>query len=347
MRCLLTLLLASVAFADVTLPHLANSTDFGQAPQGKTGPVNWIKKGNTIEVMLENDGHYIPGTFLGRGADGSDYFNFSGKYYRLSLPPKTAPKNGNNNNAASAATAAGAAAGSGHKWSIPAGIIAGTAAGRAAASGRSPATPATFAFVEIPQSELPPADFLNKGQSQTVAQATPVLNEYKDDKGGIIRTLQLPYTNNAMVVTPVSCFGPDAYVSPATPTLVYVLTRDPQTHALTGYNQVTNADSVPCLTQPVAQKAAPDTPKPVEDAKPSFKFTLIDGNAYRLTYTDKGATQNIVVTKINDKVYCSNSVAPQKTYMIEADGTLTVMNSDAGMQAKCMAKAYEQPAEKK
>lgn len=324
-----TLILSGVAFAqyDGTLPRGKNSTDFAQGPRGKTGPIDWVKDAKTgkIAVTLERNGRYVPGTFLGRGPDGSDYFTFSSKNYRLSLPPPAAP--------GSSAAPSGIPL-PGH-WR-PIGGIAGSI-GRPKPKTQAQNNRPDVEFTEIPASEIPPANMLSQGAANQSPSSSdvPVLTEFKEQNGSVMRTLELPHQGPAFVVAPAPCFGQDAYVSPDSPSLVYILSRDPQTKAFTGFKQVStgSANADPC-----ASVGGEASEKP--SGKPSYSLTPIDTDQYRLIYIDeKGARQDLMVLKLKDKLYCTNSISPPKTFVIETDGSLTAMNSDTIMANRCNIKA--------
>jgi hypothetical protein len=309
-----------------------NSTDFGnsQTNRGKTGPIDWERDEKTgkIRVMLEKNGHYTDGMFLGRGPDGTDYFTFAEKYYRLSVPQKRTSQRHSN---------AGVLGGLG-RVAGPWGGVAGSAAG--GAMNHRPAQ-ADFEFAEIPAKEVPPAGFLSVGKAPNMpSQGVPVLTEFKDAKGAITRTLELPNQGQAFVVSNAPCFGADAYVNPSSPSIVYVLSRDAQSHAVTGYKQINNAAG-DCGTQAVAAAATPAS-APADPQKPSYSIKQIDGDQFRLVYMDNGKKQDIMVVRLKDKLYCSNNATPPRTYIVEQDHSLTVLNSDQAMTIKCQMQAVKQ-----
>jgi hypothetical protein len=65
-----------------------------------------------------------------------------------------------------------------------------------------------------------------------------------------------------------------------------------------------------------------------------------------LSYNDSGLHQNIMVTRLKENLYCSNSASPPKTFIIEDDKSLTVVNSDAAMIARCSSQATKQISRK-
>lgn len=321
----------------LVLQHGQNSTDFGQANSGKTGPVDWVKdeKTGTIRVMLEKNGHYTDGTFLGRGPDGSDYFTFEAKYYRLAVPRRAAPSHSNHS---------GMLGSLGRVAGGSLGAAAGTAAGAAASHHSTPQANADF--TEIPASEVPPPNFLSLGRSPQHApasQGVPVLTEFKDAKGVIIaRTLQLPNQASAMMVNPAPCFGADAYVNASSPTMIYILARD-AARGISGFRQISNdSGNDPCSARASVQASAasPAAAAPSDPAKPNYVLKQMDGDQYRLIYTDKNGRQDILVTKLKENLFCSTTLA--KTYIIEPDTGLSVLASDQAMAIKCTMKSAEQ-----